>query len=87
MLVCRDLPGDRWLGMGPEQRALAWAALGVRFRELAPPNLLEWAELPAERTEYDEAGRRVRLVVEGVALVPDVQGCVVDRDGRGVEGD
>jgi hypothetical protein len=75
VLVCRDLPGDKWIAMGPGARVALWSDLWARFLQLIrPTQLLGWGAGPVERTEYDEAGRRVRLFVEGVALVPDVVG-------------
>jgi hypothetical protein len=74
LTTCRDIPGPTWISMGRAERAIAWAEAREYFERLTPPNLIEWVEGPRRRTEFDEAGRRVRLMIEGVALVPDPVG-------------
>jgi hypothetical protein len=75
VMACRDFPGPTWMGMDADARMRTWVDHWAYFiAYVEPPNLIEWVEGPAERTEYDEAARRVRLFIEGVALVPDIVG-------------
>lgn len=70
----RAVSGDQWIGADADRRDVWWAEARRTFAAHVPANLLEWIAEPVEETVYDEQGRIVRLVVEGVALVPDVPG-------------
>jgi hypothetical protein len=74
LMAGQDIPGARWIASSRADRARWWAMVREHFEVITPPNLIEWVEGPMRRTEFDEAARRVRLRIEGVALVPDVVG-------------
>jgi hypothetical protein len=82
LMTCRDIPGAQWIARTRADHARWTADVRERFETLTPPNLIEWVEGPRRRTEYDEAEGRVRLIVEGTALVPDVVGHRITSGGE-----
>jgi hypothetical protein len=70
----RAVSGWQWLRSDKEQRERWWGECWTTFLNTMPANMLGWITEPAEETVYDEKDRSVKLVVEGVARVPDIPG-------------
>jgi hypothetical protein len=62
--VGRDIPGDRWIAMGPGEKQLAWAYLHVRLDGLLADHGARAVSEVEELVRYDEKGRRVQMFVE-----------------------
>jgi hypothetical protein len=73
----RAVAGSQWIGSTAAQQERWWGECWSTFLNTMPANLLEWITQPAEETVYDEQNREVKLVVEGVARVPDCLGHAV----------